>query len=159
MVHLWEIFKITVFFSPTLKIPDLVVYSVFPCSVKGTPVRCRIPQSPLLQCGKCLPKPGVSKVIRDFFVFALPRSVVGPENSWQPLNQWDAKRILIVTWSPTFSRAFDGLPFLAWVLVGWRFFPFVMICCSDFIWFQFFNSLLKTSLKIHFQATSPCLLF
>ena len=71
MVHLWEIFKITVFFSPTLKIPDLVVYSVFPCSVKGTPVRCRIPQSPFASVWKMVTKTWSVQSNPGFLCFCL----------------------------------------------------------------------------------------
>lgn len=42
--------------------------------------------------------------------FASIRSVTGQQNRRYPLNQSDAKRKLIVTWSPAFSRVFDSLP-------------------------------------------------
>ena len=42
--------------------------------------------------------------------FASIRSVIGQQNRRYPLNQSDAKRKLIVTWSPAFSRVFDSLP-------------------------------------------------
>ena len=48
---------------------------------------------------------GVSKEIRDCFVLALVRPMIGPENSHHSLNQSDAKSKPITTWSPVFSRA------------------------------------------------------
>ena len=41
----------------------------------------------------------VSKVIRDCFDFTYLCSVIGPENSYHPLNQSDAKLTTIATWS------------------------------------------------------------
>ena len=61
-----------------------------------------------------------SKVIRDYSVFALICSVIGPENSRHSLNQSDAKFKPITTWSPAFSRAlgiFLGFTFCShWLL-------------------------------------------
>ena len=47
----------------------------------------------------------MSKVMRDYIVFALLCSVTGPENLRQSLNQSDVKLRPIMTISPAFSRA------------------------------------------------------
>ena len=52
----------------------------------------------------------MSKVIRDCFGFALIRTVIGQYNSYHALNQSQAERKQIVTWSSAFSRAFGSLP-------------------------------------------------
>ena len=50
------------------------------------------------------------KIIRDCYVFAVPHTVIGPENSCHSLSQSDIKQIPIVPWLPAFSRAFCSLP-------------------------------------------------
>ena len=47
----------------------------------------------------------MSKVMRDYIVFALLCSVTGPENLRQSLNQSDVRLRPIMTISPAFSRA------------------------------------------------------
>ena len=47
----------------------------------------------------------LSKVIKVCISFSLLRSVIGPENSRNSLNQSYAKQKPISTWSPAFSRA------------------------------------------------------
>ena len=47
----------------------------------------------------------MSKVMRDYIVFALLCSVTGPENLRQSLDQSDVKLRPIMTISPAFSRA------------------------------------------------------
>ena len=47
---------------------------------------------------------GVSKLISDWFGFAQPRGVIGPESSRHLLNQSDSKLERIVIWSLAFSR-------------------------------------------------------
>ena len=66
--------------------------------------------------------------------FASLRPVIGPENSWHPLNQLDAKIKTITTWSPAFSRALGSLLVFTlsshWLLVT---FSFALIgCCDNF---------------------------
>ena len=66
--------------------------------------------------------------------FALLRPVIGPENSWHPLNQSDAKVKTITTWSPAFSRALGSFLVFTlsshWLLVT---FSFALIgCCDNF---------------------------
>ena len=66
--------------------------------------------------------------------FALLRPVIGPENSWHPLNQSNAKPKTITTWSPAFSRALGSLLVFTlsshWLLVT---FSFALIgCCDNF---------------------------
>ena len=66
--------------------------------------------------------------------FALLRPVIGPENSWHPLNQSNAKLKTITTWSPAFSRALGSLLVFTlsshWLLVT---FSFALIgCCDNF---------------------------
>ena len=51
----------------------------------------------------------VSNEIRNNPCFVLLRSVIGPEDSRQSLNQSDAKLKPITTWSPAFSRALGDL--------------------------------------------------
>ena len=50
----------------------------------------------------------VSKVILDCFGFAIPRSLIGPENSRYSLNQSDAKLKQVTIWSLAFSRALNS---------------------------------------------------
>ena len=51
----------------------------------------------------------VSEVICDCIGFSFLRSVIGPENSHDFLNQSDAKLKPIRTWTPAFSRALGSL--------------------------------------------------
>ena len=51
----------------------------------------------------------MSKVIRNYFGFALLRSLIGLKNSRHLLNQSDAKPKPIATWSHAFSRAWRRL--------------------------------------------------
>ena len=51
----------------------------------------------------------VSNEIQNNRCFVLLRSVIGPEDSRQSLNQSDAKLKPITTWSPAFSRALGDL--------------------------------------------------
>ena len=51
----------------------------------------------------------VSNEIRNNPCFVLLRSVIGPEDSRQSLNQSDAKLKPITTWSPAFSRVLGDL--------------------------------------------------
>ena len=51
----------------------------------------------------------VSNEIRNNPCFVLLRSVIGPEDSRQSLNQSDAKLKPITTWSPAFSRTLGDL--------------------------------------------------
>ena len=46
----------------------------------------------------------MSKLISDWFGFAQPRGVIGPESSRHLLNQSDSKLERIVIWSLAFSR-------------------------------------------------------
>ena len=66
--------------------------------------------------------------------FALLRPVIGPENSWHPLNQSNAKLKTITTWSPAFSRALGSLLVFTlsshWLLVTFSF--AVIGCCDNF---------------------------
>ena len=60
----------------------------------------------------------LSKVIKVCISFSLLRSVIGPENSCNSLNQSYAKQKPISTWSPAFSRAWEVFIVLPWVLIG-----------------------------------------
>ena len=51
----------------------------------------------------------MSKEFWDCFGIALPRSVIGPENSYRFLNQSDATLKPITTWSSVFFRALGCL--------------------------------------------------
>ena len=67
----------------------------------------------------------MSKVIRDYFVFALLRFVIGPENSRHSLNQSDSKLQSSATWLLVFSRASSNLLVFTssslWLLVMFSF--------------------------------------
>ena len=67
----------------------------------------------------------MSKVIRDYFVFALLRFVIGPENSRHFLNQSDSKLQSSAIWLLVFSRASSNLLVFTssslWLLVMFSF--------------------------------------
>ena len=48
----------------------------------------------------------MSKLISDWFGFAQPRGVIGPESSRHLLNQSDSKLERIMIWSLAFSRSY-----------------------------------------------------
>ena len=79
-----------------------------------------------------------TSTFKDCIIFAQHRSVIGPENTRHPLNQSDAKRELITTWSLAFSRALDNV-------VGFEFhwclkiFPFPLIGRWDYVGFKTTN--------------------
>ena len=50
------------------------------------------------------------KLISDWFGFAQPRRVIGPESSRHLLNQSDSKLERIMIWSLAFSRLLFSMP-------------------------------------------------
>ena len=69
---------------------------------------CSVPQKKILSQRSLFLK-WVSNEIQNNRCFVLLRSVIGPEDSRQSLNQSDAKLKPITTWSPAFFRALGDL--------------------------------------------------
>ena len=76
----------------------------------------------------------ISKLIWDWFRFASPRSVIGPENSHHHLDQSNAKLKPISTWSPSFSRASSKFPVFTpsshWLMMTLTFL-LIVSCCFE----------------------------
>ena len=84
----------------------------------------------------------VSKVIRNYFGFALLSSVIGLKNSRHLLNQSDANPKPIATWSHAFSRALRHLRVFAssshWFVLLFRLWLAILL-----LWFWFLFTILN----------------